>query len=162
MNLKLIVMSLFVLALGACDSNTAATQQAAASEPTAATAVVAAPTPVEPVQPPVTEPPAVVATKSALQLPPAQQVAVAVTQPLSGEAIYKKSCAGCHATGAAKAPKVGDKVVWKPRIAKGVNALLQSALNGVPGTAMMKRGTCSSCSDAELKATVEYMMAQSK
>ncbi|HEX5636094.1 MAG TPA: c-type cytochrome, partial [Gammaproteobacteria bacterium] len=85
---------------------------------------------------------------------------VAVTQPLSGEAIYKKSCSSCHATGAANAPKLGDKAAWKPRIAKGVNVLLQSAINGVPGTAMMKRGTCNSCSDDDLKAVVEYMVSQ--
>lgn len=83
-------------------------------------------------------------------------------KPLSGEAIYKKTCVGCHASGAANAPKLGDKAAWKPRIAKGMNVLLQSAINGVPGTAMMKRGTCISCSDDDLKSAIEYMVAQSK
>ena len=68
----------------------------------------------------------------------------------------------CHASGAANAPKLGDKAAWKPRIEKGMNALLQSAINGVPGTAMMKRGNCASCSDDDLKTAIEYMVMQSR
>jgi cytochrome c5 len=88
----------------------------------------------------------------------------APTQPvtLSAEAIYNRSCVACHKTGAANAPKVGDAAAWAPRIAKGFDALLHSALNGVPGTAMMPKGTCSACSEDEIKSVVRYMMSQSK
>ena len=75
---------------------------------------------------------------------------------------YNQSCTFCHSTGAAGAPKTGDAAAWAPRIEKGMSVLLQSAINGVPGTAMMKRGTCLKCSDDDLKAAVEYMVAQSK
>ena len=93
----------------------------------------------------------------------AQVVAsVEASKPISGEAIYKKSCVACHASGAANAPKLGDKTAWAPRIAKGEKSLLQSAINGVTGTAMMKRGGCGSCTDADLQATVAYMIGQSK
>lgn len=80
----------------------------------------------------------------------------------SGEAVYKRACVGCHMTGAAGAPKLGDVPAWQSRIAKGSTALVQSAITGVPGTAMMARGTCGACSDDDIKAAVEYMIAQSR
>jgi cytochrome c5 len=80
----------------------------------------------------------------------------------SGEAVYKRACVGCHMSGAAGAPRLGDVPAWESRIAKGSAALVQSAINGVPGTAMMARGTCGTCSDDDIKAAVEYMIAQSR
>ena len=80
----------------------------------------------------------------------------------SGEAVYKRACVGCHMTGAAGSPKLGDVPAWESRIAKGSAALVQSAITGVPGTAMMARGTCGTCSDDDIKAAVEYMIAQSR
>lgn len=80
----------------------------------------------------------------------------------SGEAVYKKSCMSCHMTGAAGAPKVGDASAWKPRIAKGTAVLVKSAITGVPGTAMMAKGTCGTCTNDDIKAAVEYMIAQSR
>ncbi len=80
----------------------------------------------------------------------------------AGEAVYKRACAGCHMTGAAGAPKVGEVSAWQSRIAKGSAALVQSAITGVPGTAMMARGTCGTCSDDDIRAAVEYMIAQSR
>ncbi|MCK5001923.1 MAG: cytochrome c5 family protein [Gammaproteobacteria bacterium] len=81
---------------------------------------------------------------------------------LSGEQIYKKSCLNCHGTGVANAPKLGDAVAWAPRIAKGNDALYNSAKKGVPGTAMMAKGTCGACSDEELEAAVDFMVSGSK
>ncbi len=78
----------------------------------------------------------------------------------SGKAVYDSKCFACHATGAANAPKLGDAAAWQPRIDKGMDALMQSTFNGVPGTAMTPRGTCSDCTDAELRSTVEYMVNQ--
>lgn len=79
-----------------------------------------------------------------------------------GAAVYNKACVACHASGAAGAPKIGDSAAWAPRIAKGMAALYNSAINGVPGTAMMAKGTCASCSEEELKAATDYMVSQSK
>ena len=76
-----------------------------------------------------------------------------------GMAVYNRACLACHMTGAANAPKFGDKAAWAPRIAKGMDALMQSVINGVPGTAMPPRGTCADCSDEDLKAAIEYMVA---
>jgi cytochrome c5 len=80
----------------------------------------------------------------------------------TGESVYNRACAGCHISGAAGAPKLGDKAAWADRIARGADALVQSAINGVPGTAMMARGTCNSCSDDDLKVAVDYMISQSQ
>jgi cytochrome c5 len=87
---------------------------------------------------------------------------VQVADTVDGAAVYRKSCASCHMTGAAGAPKTGDKAAWSSRIAKGVDALVQSALAGVTGTAMMPKGACATCSDEEIEAAVRYMADQSK
>jgi cytochrome c5 len=48
----------------------------------------------------------------------------------TGEEVFKAQCAACHATGAAGAPKFGDKAAWAPRIKQSYEALLTSALKG--------------------------------
>jgi cytochrome c5 len=77
-----------------------------------------------------------------------------------GQKIYQASCQACHATGAANAPKLGDKAAWAPRIATGIDAMLAVAIKGK--IAMPPRGACASCSDADLKAAIEYMVSQSQ
>ena len=86
--------------------------------------------------------------------------AVEVKVSMSGEQIYSKSCKSCHASGAAGAPKLGDAAAWKPRLDKGKDALYLSALKGIPGTAMMAKGTCGACSEDELNAAVDYMLSK--
>lgn len=87
-------------------------------------------------------------------------VAVAGTVS-AGEAEYKKACAACHDAGVSGAPKLGDKAAWAPRIAKGMPALMETAMKGKPGTAMMPKGG-SQLSDADIKSTVEFMVAKAK
>jgi cytochrome c5 len=78
----------------------------------------------------------------------------------SGDEVYSSSCNACHASGAAGAPKVGDAGAWSARVAKGIDALYGSAINGFQG--MPAKGLCMSCSDDELKAAVDYMVENSK
>ena len=68
---------------------------------------------------------------------------------------YNKSCAVCHATGAANAPKTGDTAAWEPRMAKGMDALVEAVENGL--NAMPPKGMCFDCSADEYKALIEYM-----
>lgn len=75
-----------------------------------------------------------------------------------GAAIFNKACTACHATGVAGAPKMGDKAAWQPRIARGLDLLLQTVINGKG--AMPPRGTCMDCSDDDLKVAIEYMLVQ--
>lgn len=71
------------------------------------------------------------------------------------KAKYDKACTFCHATGAAGAPKLGDAAAWKPRLAKGQDALLKSVKGGL--NAMPAKGMCNDCTDAEYKALIQYL-----
>ena len=84
----------------------------------------------------------------------------AAAEPRSGEQVYNSNCMACHGTGAAGAPKLGDKAAWAPRIATGVDAMLGVAIKGKG--AMPPKGACASCSDDDLKAGIEYMVSQSQ
>ena len=55
---------------------------------------------------------------------------VASGKPRDGATVYNSVCMACHASGAAGAPKTGDKAAWAPRIAKGSAELLKSVVNG--------------------------------
>ena len=83
-------------------------------------------------------------------------------QPVSnGEQIYKNYCSSCHTPGLSGAPKLGDQEVWAPRIAKGKALLLEATIAGVP-PAMPPRGMCFDCSDDDLAAAIDYMVARSQ
>jgi len=79
---------------------------------------------------------------------------------MSGEEIYKTKCQVCHAAGVAGAPKFGDKAAWAPRIAQGMDTLVQHSITGL--NAMPPKGTCMDCTDEQMKAAVEYMVDNSK
>jgi cytochrome c5 len=74
----------------------------------------------------------------------------------SGEQVVKERCQECHAEGKNGSPKLGDMNAWKPRLTKGVDPLVKSAIGGHKG--MPARGGMANLSDAEMKAAVEYMV----
>ncbi|MEE4383852.1 MAG: c-type cytochrome [Pseudomonadales bacterium] len=76
---------------------------------------------------------------------------------LSGEETYNTYCVACHAAGVAGAPKYGDAEAWEPRLAKGIETLYESTYNGL--NIMPPRGTCSQCSDEDLRNAVDYMVS---
>lgn len=80
----------------------------------------------------------------------------------SGEEVYNAACMACHATGAGGAPLLGDAAAWADRIAKGNDALYNSGINGMAGTGMIAKGGCMNCSDEEITAAVDYMVAGSQ
>lgn len=88
--------------------------------------------------------------------------AAASSGPRSGEDVYNAACMACHSTGAAGAPKYGDVAGWADRIAKGTDVLHDSGINGLAGTGMMAKGGCMNCSDEEVTAAVDYMIAGSQ
>jgi len=79
--------------------------------------------------------------------------------PLSGEQAYA-SCAACHDTGTLEAPIVGNAESWAARIAGGVDALYNNAINGLNN--MPAKGGNTTLSDDDVKAAVDYMLEQSK
>ncbi len=86
-------------------------------------------------------------------------VAVKVAAAGNGEALYNQVCTACHAQSVAGSPKFGDKAAWAPRIKTGVDALTASVVKG-KGAMPPKGG--SAASEAEIRATVEYMVAAAK
>jgi cytochrome c5 len=135
---------------GCSEKETTPTQETAAPEE-------AAPSPVEA---PAAEPaePQVAAEPPAAEVPAAEKPADTQTASADGEKIYKTYCHVCHAAGIAGAPKLGDKDLWAPRIAKGNDAMFSSVKNGLK--TMPPKGTCMGCSDDELRAAMEYMVEQ--
>jgi cytochrome c5 len=81
-------------------------------------------------------------------------------KPKDGATVYNSVCGACHATGAAGAPKSGDKAAWGPRIAQGKEALYKSALVGK--NAMPPKGGAADLSDAEIKAAVDHIVGLAK
>ena len=77
-----------------------------------------------------------------------------------GKKIYETTCAVCHATGVAGAPKAGDAAAWAPRLQAGMNALYANALKGKG--AMPAKGGNAALAAAELKAAVDYLMGLAK
>jgi len=72
----------------------------------------------------------------------------------AGADVFKAQCAACHASGAAGAPKFGDKAAWAPRIGKGYQALLTSALKGKGAMGAQGGGDFE---DLEIGRAVVYM-----
>jgi len=77
-----------------------------------------------------------------------------------GKTVYEGTCVACHGTGAAGAPKAGDKTAWAPRLKTGMDALYASALKGK--NAMPPKGGNMSLSDADVKAAVDYLTGLAK
>jgi len=79
----------------------------------------------------------------------------------SPEAIYERSCSTCHDLGIAGAPKMSDVAQWAPRLEKGMETLYDSGIYGLaPG--MPAKGMCFECSDDDIRAVVDYMVAVSQ
>lgn len=72
----------------------------------------------------------------------------------SGEEVFKVQCTTCHAAGVAGAPKVGDGAAWGPRIATGLEALINSALKGKGAMGAQAGGDFE---DLEITRAVVYM-----
>jgi len=163
MNLPVTLICVISLLMLGCDQDKQTTgdsqpvEQAPAAGPETAPQPAAA---MDTVEPEAQQAPAM--DEAAPSVQPMAEVQPAAEPAMTGEQVFKKHCFACHMTGAANAPKVGDVQAWAPRIEKGMDALVMSALEGVPNTAMPPKGTCSSCSEDELKAAIEFMVNQSR
>lgn len=79
-----------------------------------------------------------------------------------GEQIYNTTCFGCHGTGVAGAPKIGDHKAWAPRIETSLPTLYAHSINGFKGSSgtMPPKGGNSALSDDDVKSAVDYMIKQ--
>jgi len=75
-----------------------------------------------------------------------------------GKTVYGQTCAACHASGLAGAPKVGDKTAWAPRAGAGKGALMASVVKG-KGNMPPKAGNAS-LTEEEIGAAIDYMLEQ--
>lgn len=73
----------------------------------------------------------------------------------SGADVYKAACAACHNTGAAGAPKNGNKAAWAKRNEQGLDVLIKSAIKGKK--AMPAKGGKATLSDMEVARAVVFL-----
>lgn len=90
----------------------------------------------------------------------AEASAATATSRLSGEQVFNQVCFACHLSGMAGAPRVTQRHAWKPRVAKGIDVLVEHAINGFNGHSgsMPPRGNAYYLSDEEVRAAVEYIV----
>jgi cytochrome c5 len=91
---------------------------------------------------------------------PNAKAAAAASPADIGKNRYEQTCQMCHLSGIADAPKLGDKKAWAPRIAQGMDVMQKHAMEGL--RAMPPKGGCTTCDEAEIRKTIEYMVSQSK
>lgn len=77
----------------------------------------------------------------------------------SGEAVYALSCAACHTSGVAGAPKTGDATAWGTRLKQGFDVLNKHAIEGFKG--MPPKGGNGDLNDIEVARAVAFMANQS-
>jgi cytochrome c5 len=104
---------------------------------------------------------AMLAQQAAAAKAAASQVAYGGTT--DGKTIYGNLCHSCHEAGVTGAPKLGNKGDWAPRIAEGVDTLVKHAIDGYTGpdgNHMPAKGGNPALTDAQVEATVKWMVSQ--
>lgn len=77
----------------------------------------------------------------------------------AGAAVYTATCAACHDSGMAGAPKTGDNSAWGARFAQGYDTLLKHAIEGI--RAMPAKGGNPDLDDIEVARAVVFMSNKS-
>lgn len=77
----------------------------------------------------------------------------------AGAAVYAATCAACHDSGMAGAPKTGDSAGWGARLAQGYDTLVKHALEGI--RAMPAKGGNPDLDDVEVARAVVFMTNKS-
>lgn len=72
--------------------------------------------------------------------------------------LYSQTCKACHTNPGTGAPQAGDRAAWAPRMAQGMNVLLDHAVNGYKG--MPPMGSCMDCNEKDFEALIHFMSGQ--
>lgn len=75
----------------------------------------------------------------------------------TGEQIVKQQCSHCHEAGVNGAPRIDDRAAWAPRMKRGLDATVRSAIRG--HGKMPARGGLADLTDSELRAAILYMFS---
>lgn len=97
------------------------------------------------------------------RIQPVARVSTALPKPagevkMTGQEVYTKVCAACHTAGVLGAPKVGDKALWEPRFAQGLDTLVTHAVTGI--RAMPAKGGDPSLTETHIKDSIIYMLGE--
>lgn len=133
----------------------------AAADAVVETTPVETPTPAT--KPAAIEAPAPTASSALTASMPAALEAVSppsVADLVHGQSIYRQACAFCHDKGVAGAPRTGDAIAWNARIAQGMDTLYVVAIKGKG--AMPAKGGNPALSETDVRAAVDFMVAQSR
>ncbi|MCC8998730.1 MAG: c-type cytochrome [Candidatus Contendobacter sp.] len=87
-----------------------------------------------------------------------EQPKPAIAVKLSGQEVYNKVCAACHAVGVLNAPKVGAKDQWEPRVAQGLDTLVTHAVTGI--RAMPAKGGNPALTEDNIRESIVYMLGE--
>ncbi|MEZ5598389.1 MAG: c-type cytochrome [Pseudomonadales bacterium] len=69
--------------------------------------------------------------------------------------MWSRSCALCHVSGEAFAPRIGHPEEWRARLDKGMDVLLTHTLEGLDR--MPPLGYCMGCEEADFAAMITFM-----
>ena len=94
----------------------------------------------------------------------AATASVAYGGTMDGSVIFGNLCTGCHTAGVAGAPKLDAAGIGARLASQGLDMLITNAITGYTGSAgvMPAKGGNPALTDDQVKATVEWMVAQSK
>ncbi|MDQ6648351.1 MAG: c-type cytochrome [Pseudomonadota bacterium] len=82
-----------------------------------------------------------------------------------GKEIFNHLCTSCHTSGVAGAPKVGNKAMWAPRVAQGIDTLVKHAIEGYhgpDGNYMPAKGGNPALTDEQVTNAVHWIVDQAK
>lgn len=75
------------------------------------------------------------------------------------QATWDQTCGNCHSRAVSGAPLAGDAEAWAPRVAQGMDTLLDHTINGYKG--MPPLGMCMACGEEEFRALIAWMSGMS-
>lgn len=72
--------------------------------------------------------------------------------------LYAQTCRACHSSPRTAAPTAGDRRAWAPRMALGMDVLVERTINGYRG--MPPLGGCMDCTEDDFAALIRFMAGE--